>query len=72
VKEVFFDIFNLRMVSAYILHSKETGENIPLELFYEMIAEGLISHARQDIQEWARSTSAGRLDEETIFRTIIW
>jgi hypothetical protein len=40
VKEVLFDMFNLRMANAYILHSKETGENIPLGLFYEMIAEG--------------------------------
>jgi hypothetical protein len=26
-------------------------ENMALELFYEMVAEGFISHARQDIQE---------------------
>jgi hypothetical protein len=62
VKEVLFKVFNLAMANAYILHNKETRENIPLELLYEMIAEGLISCARQDIQEWARSTSAGRLN----------
>jgi hypothetical protein len=70
VKEVLFNIFDPCTANTYILHSKETGENIPLEPFHDMTAERFISHARQDIQEGARSNSVGRLND-IIFRTII-
>jgi hypothetical protein len=48
------------MVNAHILHSKK-NRNLPLELFYELVAGGLLSDVGQDIQEWPRSTSASKL-----------
>jgi hypothetical protein len=41
--------------------AQQVQRNIPSELFYEMVAEGLISDAEQDIQEQTRSVSACRL-----------
>lgn len=51
----------------YALQNKKKIENIPLELFYEVINEGVLNDAGQDIQEWARSTSAGKLTERDHF-----
>jgi hypothetical protein len=59
-KKFFFHLFDLCMVNAHILHSKK-NRNLSLELFYELVAEGLLSDAGQDIREWARSTSASKL-----------
>jgi hypothetical protein len=53
-------ISSISMVNAHILHSKK-NRNLPLKLFYELAAEGLLSDVGQDIQEWASSTSASKL-----------
>jgi hypothetical protein len=49
------------MVNTHILHNKKARKHVPLELLYEMVAEGLFSDAGQDIQAQAKSTSADRL-----------
>jgi hypothetical protein len=61
VEEILFHLFYLCIVNAHTLQ-KKNRKNILLMLFYKMVAEDLLSDAWQDTREWARSTSASRLN----------
>jgi hypothetical protein len=51
-----------KVVSAHILHSKTNKKKIPLEMFYEKIAKGLIASAGAEIQVHGKTNSpAGKL-----------
>jgi hypothetical protein len=61
-KKVFFHLFDLAIVSSHILHTETNQNEIPLEMFCEKIAEGLITSAGTEIQVHGKtSTPAGRL-----------
>jgi hypothetical protein len=46
----------ISLISLWQMHSKKNRN-----LFYELVAEGLLSDVGQDIQEWTRCTSTGKL-----------
>jgi hypothetical protein len=50
------------MHNAYILHNKSSKEKMSLEIFYEKVAEGLLSSAYTEIQALGQtSCTAGHL-----------
>jgi len=62
VEKLFFRLFNLVVVNAYILHNKTSKKKMSLEIFYEKVAEGLLASAGTDIQVLGQTSSpAGRL-----------
>ena len=61
-KKLFFHLFDLAVVNAHILHNKSREEKMPLEIFYEKVAEGLLASAGTEIQATGQTTSpAGRV-----------
>jgi len=62
VEKLFFHLFDLVMVNAYILHNKTSKKKMSLEIFYEKVTEGLLASAGTDIQVQGQTSSpAGRL-----------
>jgi hypothetical protein len=60
-KKFLFRMFDLAVVNAHILHTK-TDKKILLEIFYEKVAEGLLSSAGTEFQVQGQPSSlAGRL-----------
>ena len=59
---LFLHLFDLVVVNAHILHNKTSKKKMPLEFFYEKVAEGLLASAGMEIQVQGQSSSpAGRL-----------
>jgi len=60
-KNLFFHLFDLLVVNAHILHNKTSSKKMSLEIFYEKVAEGLLSSAGTEIQVQGQTSSpAGR------------
>ena len=58
----FFHLFDLVIVNAHILHNKTSKKKMLLEVFYEKVAEGLLTSAGIEIQVQGQTSSpAGRL-----------
>jgi hypothetical protein len=61
-KKFFFHPFDLAIVNAHILHTKTNKKKLPLEIFYEKVAEGLLASAGTEPQVQGQTSSpAGRL-----------
>jgi hypothetical protein len=58
----FFHLFDLVVVNTHNLHNKTSNNKMPLEIFYEKFAEGLLASASTEIQVQGQTSSpAGRL-----------
>jgi hypothetical protein len=60
-KKLFFHLFGLALVNAYILHRMKCKENFRLYNFKEKVAEGLVRDAGIEIKQQSQKSSAGRL-----------
>jgi hypothetical protein len=60
-KRVFFHLFDLAIVNAHILHTKTNKKKLPLEIFYEKVAEGLLASGG--------TTSSTRSDQQSSRQT---
>jgi len=60
-KKLFFHQLDFAVVNAHILHNKTSKKNMLLEIFYERVAEGLLTSAGTEIQVQDQTSSpAGR------------
>ena len=56
-KKLFFHLFNLTVVNAHILYNKTGKKKMSLEIFYEKVAEGLLTSAGAEIQVHGQTSS---------------
>jgi len=67
-KKHFFHLFNLAVVNAHILQKKTSKKKMSLEIFYEKVAEGLLTRASMEFQVQGQTSSpAGRLEGRDYF-----
>jgi hypothetical protein len=61
-KKLPFNLFDLVVVKAHILHNKKSKKKMSLDIFHEKVAEGLLTSAGTEIQVQGQiSSPAGRL-----------
>lgn len=60
-KKLFFHLFDLAIVNAYLLYRKTCSQKLPLSKFCERLADDMVSSVGAEITEESRASTAGRL-----------